>query len=186
MDEIKILDGKLIAKQGDITKEDTDAVVNAANSTLYGGGGVDGAIHRAGGSRILEECREIRNKEYPNGLPTGEAVITTAGNMPSEYVIHTVGPVWHGGNNGEDELLGKCYINSLKIAVEYNCRSIAFPNISTGIYGFPVKRAIRIVLKTIKDFLSDKNNNSKLDKIVLIYFNENELILFKDIVSNYF
>ena len=126
--------------KGDITKMKVDAIVNAANSSLLGGGGVDGAIHRAGGPKILEECMVIREKQ--GGCKTGEAVITTGGNLPAKYLIHTVGPVWYGGKNNEDELLANAYKNSLRLATEYEIKSVAFPNISTGVYGFPKQRAI--------------------------------------------
>ena len=122
---------KIEVIKGDITKIKVDVIVNAANSSLLGGGGVDGAIHRAGGASILEECRKIAARQ--GGCKTGEAVITTAGNLPSKFVIHTVGPIWNGGKNKESELLANCYKNSLQLAVENNCRSIAFPNIGTGV-----------------------------------------------------
>src|SRR5512133_985566 len=138
---------KIELLQADITELVVDDIVNAANSSLLGGGGVDGAIHRKGGPAILEECIKIREKQ--GGCPTGEAVITTAGNMPSRSVIHTVGPIWRGGNNNEDELLRNCYLNSLKLAEENKLKTIAFPNISTGIYGFPKNRAAEIAIKTI-------------------------------------
>ena len=136
----------------DITTLEVDAVVNAANSSLMGGGGVDGAIHRAGGPEILQECKVFVQK---NGrLPTGEAVMTTAGRMPAGHVIHTVGPVWHGGKKGEPELLGNCYRNSLKVAQENGLRRIAFPSISTGVYGYPVGYAadvaVRAVVETVE------------------------------------
>src|SRR5688572_33477796 len=131
--------GKIFLVQGDITKQKVDAIVNAANSSLLGGGGVDGAIHRAGGPAILEDCRKIIAKQ--GGCKTGEAVITTAGNLPAKFVIHTVGPVWNNGNNGEREKLGNCYRNSLALAKEHSCQTIAFPNISTGVYRFPKKEA---------------------------------------------
>src|SRR3712207_3637606 len=126
--------------RGDITKVEVDAIVNADNSSLLGGGGVDGAIHRAGGPDILEECRKIRARQ--GGCATGEAVITTAGRLPARYVIHTVGPVWNGGGHREEELLANAYLNSLKLAVAHKCQTIAFPNISTGVYRFPPERAV--------------------------------------------
>ncbi len=139
--------------QGDITDQDADAVVNAANSTLMGGGGVDGAIHRKGGPKILEECRRIRREEWPEGLPTGKAVVTTGGALKARRVIHTVGPVWAGGGTGEPEALADCYVNSLRTAVDHGLRSVAFPSISTGAYGFPVPEASRIALGTVKGFV---------------------------------
>ena len=129
---------------GDITKQDVGVIVNAANSSLMGGGGVDGAIHRAGGPAILEACREIRRTQYPNGLPTGEAVITTAGNLPAQYVIHTVGPVYGRDDGREPELLAACYRNSLALAVQYSLTTIAFPAISTGAFGYPPAEAASV------------------------------------------
>lgn len=148
--------------QGDITTMKVDAIVNAANTSLLGGGGVDGAIHRAGGPDILEECRAIRARQ--GSCPTGEAVITTAGRMPSKYVIHTVGPVWNGGSKGEDELLANCYRNSFRIANENGITTIAFPAISTGVYKFPVERATRIAITETITALS------KYDRIVKVFF----------------
>jgi O-acetyl-ADP-ribose deacetylase (regulator of RNase III) len=145
--------------QGDITKLEVDAIVNAANSSLLGGGGVDGAIHRAGGPDILKECMAIRNRQ--GGCATGEAVITSGGRLKAKFVIHTVGPVWHGGNNQEDELLANAYTNSLKLAASYNVHSIAFPNISTGVYGFPKKRAAEIAVTQIRLFLDDEHHSIK-------------------------
>lgn len=142
--------------RGDITRQDTEAVVNAANSTLLGGGGVDGAIHRAGGPQILEECKRIRAAR--GGCPTGEAVITTGGNLESRYVIHTVGPIWSGGNSGEDQLLASAYRNSLRLAAENGIKSVAFPSISTGAYGFPTERAARVAADTVKKLLEEKNS----------------------------
>ncbi len=136
--------------QGDITKLTVDAIVNAANSSLLGGGGVDGAIHRAGGPAILEECKQIRARQ--GGCKTGEAVITTGGNLPAGHVIHTVGPVWNGGKRGEAELLENCYFNSLELARQHQLTSIAFPNISTGIYRYPKKEAAQIAVDTVKTY----------------------------------
>jgi O-acetyl-ADP-ribose deacetylase (regulator of RNase III) len=141
--------------RGDITAQEVDAVVNAANPTLMGGGGVDGAIHRAGGPVILEHCLEIRRTAYPDGLPTGEAVATTGGNMRARHVIHTVGPVWRGGGHGEAELLRKAYLSCLRLAEEMGLRSIAFPSISTGAYGYPVEQASRVAVRAVRDFLED-------------------------------
>jgi len=146
----------LILIQGDITKEATDAIVNAANPSLMGGGGVDGAIHRAGGSAILEECKKIRSEQ--GKLPTGKAVITTGGNLTAKYVIHTVGPIWRDGNHGEPELLRSCYIESLKVAVANNCKSVAFPSISTGAYGYPVEKAAPIAIEAVVAFLKENQN----------------------------
>lgn len=138
------LNGRVIAKVGDLTAEDSDAIVNAANSTLLGGGGVDGAIHLAGGPAILEECKRIRQTEYPDGLPVGKAVITTAGSMPAKHVIHTVGPIY-GQNNGRDaDLLADCYRSSIRLAARHSLASIAFPAISTGVYGFPKDEAAAV------------------------------------------
>ena len=145
MDRIDII-------QGDITKLDVDAIVNAANSSLMGGGGVDGAIHRAGGPAILEECRRIRERQ--GGCRTGEAVITFGGNLPARHVIHTVGPVWHGSGEQEDELLASAYCRSLELARNHGIRTIAFPNISTGIYGFPKERAAEIAIREVRTFLA--------------------------------
>ncbi len=153
--------------KGDITKISADAIVNAANSSLLGGGGVDGAIHRAGGPIILEDCRKIVARQ--GGCSTGEAVITRAGNLPAKYVIHTVGPVWNGGNNNEEAKLADCYKKSLHLAVENNCRSIAFPNISTGVYLFPKERAARISMNTIQQFLRD---NKTIEKVLIVCFDE--------------
>ncbi|MGN6511310.1 MAG: O-acetyl-ADP-ribose deacetylase [Chitinophaga sp.] len=138
--------------KGDITKQNADAIVNAANSSLLGGGGVDGAIHRAGGPEILNECIGIRNRQ--GGCKTGEAVITGGGNLKARYVIHTVGPVWNGGDKGEPQLLANAYRNSLKLAVENDIHTISFPNISTGIYHFPKDLAARIATDTVKAFLN--------------------------------
>ncbi len=143
---------KIHLLEGDITQLSVDAIVNAANSSLLGGGGVDGAIHRAAGKELLNACREIRRRDYPEGLPVGEAVITPGFNLPAKYVIHTVGPVWRGGNFQEEILLKKAYENSLKLGEKHCLRSIAFPNISTGVYRFPKERAADIAIQTIRNF----------------------------------
>jgi len=149
------VDNNSILKTGDITKENVCAIVNAANSSLLGGGGVDGAIHRAGGLAIQEACRQIRRDAYPNGLPSGEAVATTGGKLPAKYVIHTVGPVYHSCGDQCASLLSSCYKKSLKLAVELGCKDIAFPAISTGIYGYPKVEAARIAYGTVRDFLDE-------------------------------
>ncbi|MGZ8429605.1 MAG: O-acetyl-ADP-ribose deacetylase [Candidatus Deferrimicrobiaceae bacterium] len=143
--------GKVQLIRGDITREATDAIVNAANSSLLGGGGVDGAIHRAGGPAILAECKAIRASQ--GECPPGEAVVTTGGRLPARYVIHTVGPVWRGGDRREPEILASCYRISLRLAVENGVRSIAFPSISTGAYGYPVEKAAPVALSTVAAFL---------------------------------
>lgn len=153
--------------RGDITRQDTEAIVNAANPTLMGGGGVDGAIHRAGGPAILGECKRIVQTLPGRRLPPGEAVITTGGNLPARYVIHTVGPVWRGGGEGEEEILARAYRSSLKLAKEKGLRSVAFPSISTGAYGFPVQRAARVALRTILDFLRANPGAFRLVRMVL-------------------
>ena len=147
------LDGRVIVVVGDLTVQTTDAIVNAANSSLLGGGGVDGAIHSAGGPAILAECRQIRETRYPDGLPVGEAVITTAGDLPARFVIHTVGPQYGLNHGRDDELLAAAYTNSLALAVENEISSIAFPAISTGVYHFPKERAARVSSEAITAFL---------------------------------
>lgn len=157
---------RLTLKMGDITKEEVDAIVNAANSSLLGGGGVDGAIHRAGGPEILEECLKIRAKQ--SGCPTGEAVATTAGRLRARYVIHTVGPIWQGGSHDEDRLLASCYRNSLALAAELGCRSVAFPSISTGAYGFPIGQASVIAVRTI----TEEAPKHGLEEVRLLLFSQ--------------
>jgi O-acetyl-ADP-ribose deacetylase (regulator of RNase III) len=158
--------------RGDITEQAVDAVVNAANSTLLGGGGVDGAIHRRGGPEILAECRALRKDQYPAGLPTGEAVSTTAGELTAARVIHTVGPVWSGGANDEASLLASAYRNSLERAREEGLRTIAFPAISTGVYGYPVEDATRIAIATIRDYV--ERYPDALDEVRLVVFSERD------------
>ena len=154
--------------QGDITNEAVDAVVNAANSGLMGGGGVDGAIHRRGGPAIKEACKRIRRDQYPEGLPTGQAVITTGGDLPARHVIHTVGPVWHGGDRGEPGLLADAYHNSMEQARQHGLRMVAFPSISTGIYGFPIERAAPIALGTVADAV--RRHPAAFDEVRFILF----------------
>jgi O-acetyl-ADP-ribose deacetylase (regulator of RNase III) len=139
--------------QGDLTRETTDAIVNAANSTLLGGGGVDGAIHAKGGPAIREECARLRASTWPDGLPAGEAVITGAGRLPCRHVIHTVGPVWLGGREGEAQTLSRCYKNSLALAAAHGLTSVAFPSISTGAYGYPVDKAALVALRSVREML---------------------------------
>ncbi|MCA1567823.1 MAG: O-acetyl-ADP-ribose deacetylase [Acidobacteria bacterium] len=171
------LQGRVSVVVGDITRQATDALVNAANSTLLGGSGVDGAIHRAGGAQILEECRRLRDTRYPGGLPTGEAVITTGGRLPARYVIHTVGPIWEQHAGSEAELLAACYRNSLALAVEHGLASIAFPAISTGAYGYPPDKAAQVASEAIREFLTTESGGAeasaardKLGEVRLIFF----------------
>jgi O-acetyl-ADP-ribose deacetylase len=173
--EHEFLDGRVRVVVGDITKQDVEAIVNAANSLLVGGGGVDGAIHRAGGPEILEECREIRRTRFPEGLPTGEAVITTGGKLSALYVIHTVGPIFGQHHGKEAELLANCYHNSLTLAVEKNLTSVAFPAISTGVYGYPPDKAAEISSKTIENFLA---TDRQLKEVRLVFFQAHDAEVF--------
>jgi len=181
--EFQVGKAKIILVQGDITEQETDAIVNAANPTLMGGGGVDGAIHRKGGPRILEECKEIRATEYPDGLPTGKAVITSGGNLKAKHVIHTVGPVWRGGRSGEPELLADAYRNSLKLAVSKGLKTIAFPSISTGAYGYPIEKASQVAVSTVKDFLEKED---ALDMVVFVLFSRRDFEIYKDVAKRIF
>lgn len=156
-------DERISVMIGDITQQNVDAIVNAANNSLLGGGGVDGAIHRAAGSELLKECRQLQ------GCATGEAKITQGYNLLAKWVIHTVGPVWHGGSQGEDELLARCYRNSLALTLEYQIQTIAFPAISTGVYRFPIDRAARIAVSEIQQFL---NENDTLEQVILVCFSQ--------------
>jgi O-acetyl-ADP-ribose deacetylase len=160
---------------GDITDQDVTAIVNAANSTLLGGGGVDGAIHRVGGPKILEECKEIRKTAYPNGLPTGQAVITTGGDLRAKYVIHTVGPIYGRKPELDSELLADCYRNSLLLARQHQVSSIAFPSISTGAFGYPKAEAAKISSLTIKEFLSA---DQQIEQVRLVFFQQRDARVF--------
>ena len=168
------MDRRIELQKGDIAKLEVDAIVNAANSSLMGGGGVDGAIHRAAGPGLLDECRTL------NGCPTGEARITGAYKLPARFVIHTVGPVY-GRRPGEDALLlGNCYLNSLQLAVDNDCKSIAFPNISTGVYGYPKREATRVAIDTVSKFLSENNS---LEKVIFICFDDENYSLYEEILK---
>lgn len=162
------LNDRIVVKIGDITKEPADAIINAANGTLMGGGGVDGAIHRAGGPEILKQCKEIRATKFPDGLPTGQAVITTAGRMPAKHVIHTVGPVYGKGGPEKAALLALCYRNSLGLAVDHGLKTIAFPAVSTGIYGYPLDEAAKVSSKAIEEFFG--SHGSSLEQVRLVFF----------------
>lgn len=166
---------KIEILKGDITKLTIDAIVNAANTSLLGGGGVDGAIHRAAGPKLLDECKSL------NGCNTGEAKITKGYNLPAKFVIHTVGPIWNGGRNNEDEQLTNCYLNTLKLAVENKIKTLAFPAISTGLYGFPLERATQIAIKTVKNFIqSDK----VIQKIIFVCFDQNTYQTYENIFAS--
>lgn len=164
--------GPIEVMQGDITQQKTDAIVNAANESLLGGGGVDGAIHRAAGPELLAECRAL------GGCPTGQAKITQGYRLPAKWVIHTVGPVWRGGNHGEDELLASCYRKCLELAVETGSKRVAFPSISTGAYGFPVQRASKIAFTVIRNFLSE---NDFIEKVTIVCFDAKTLQAYQEV-----
>ena len=163
--------------RGDITSVDAEAIVNAANSTLMGGGGVDGAIHARGGPQILEECKRIRATRWPNGLPTGEAIMTSGGNLKAKRVIHTVGPIWRGGTSGEPKLLKQACQNSLKLAVQAGLKSIAFPSISTGTYGYPIEKGAEVAIAAVREFLKNKGG---LDRITFVLFTAQDLDIYKE------
>lgn len=169
------LDGRVVVITADLTRQRVDAVVNAANSSLMGGGGVDGAIHRAGGPRILVECREIRSLQHPEGLPTGEAIITSGGNLAARHVIHTVGPIYEHYGARAAELLAACYRNSLAVAVEHSVSTIAFPSISTGAYGYPREEAAAVSSRAIAKFLA---NSDHVSEVRLVFFNANDTAAF--------
>ncbi len=173
--DVSFLSGRVCLVVGDITKQNVDVIVNAANSTLLGGGGVDGAIHRVGGPAMLEECREIRRSQHPQGLPPGEVVITTAGNLPARFVVHTVGPIFGRPDGREAELLTACYQNSLRLAVQNSLPSIAFPAISTGVYGYPPADAAAVASQAIREFLAIDN---LLHEVRLVFFRQSDMEVF--------
>ena len=175
MSNESFLDGRVLVLTGDITRQDVDAIVNAANSTLLGGGGVDGAIHDAGGPAILNECRKIRETDYPKGLPTGEAVITTGGNLPAKYVIHTVGPIYGREPERQAELLAACYQNSLLLARRHQLSSIAFPSISTGAFGYPKIEAAKVASTAIRNFLTA---DDQIRQVRLVFFMQRDARVF--------
>lgn len=175
MSKESFLDGRVLVVIGDITRQDVDAIVNAANSTLLGGGGVDGAIHDAGGPEILKECRKIRETDYPDGLPDGEAVITTGGNLPAKFVIHTVGPIYGREPERQAELLAACYQNSLLLAREHHLSSIAFPSISTGAFGYPKIEAAKVASTAIKNFLA---TDDQIREVRLVFFLQRDARVF--------
>jgi O-acetyl-ADP-ribose deacetylase (regulator of RNase III) len=168
---------KIQLVKGDITRIEADGIVNAANSRLAGGGGVDGAIHRAGGKSIMDELDKIR--EQNGGCPTGEAVITGAGNLPAKNVIHTVGPIWSGGTKGEAELLARAYMNSLKLANQFRLESVSFPNISTGVYGYPKKEAAKIAIQSVEEFLKSV---SSVKRVIFVCYDEESFTIYHDIL----
>ena len=169
------LGGRVVVKFGDITQEETDAIVNAANSTLMGGGGVDGAIHDAAGESLLYECKKIRQSDYPNGLPTGKAVITRGGDLTAKFVIHTVGPIY-GSNQGKDaQMLSDCYFNCLSLAAEHDIKTISFPSISTGAFAYPKPEAAQVSSQSIEDFLE---RNSTVEQVFLVFYSQNDARIF--------
>lgn len=179
-DELEIEGARLRLVQGDITEQKVAAVVNAANSSLMGGGGVDGAIHRRGGPTILEACRRVRSDAYPDGLPTGQAVTTTAGELPASVVIHTVGPRWKGGDRGEAELLASAYRTSLAEAEAGGHRTVAFPSISTGVYGYPLERAAGVAVRTIARVLGDRSGS--FDEVRMVLFSPGDLSVYQAVL----
>jgi len=174
----EVRNGKIVLVQGDLTKQDVDAIVNAANSGLRGGGGVDGAIHRAGGPTIDEECRQIISRI--GRLETGKAVITSGGNLSAGYIIHTVGPVWHGGSTGEEKLLADAYLNCMKLAAEKGLETIAFPNISTGIFGFPKELAAGIAYNEVKEALKIYG---KIKEVRFVCFDDENYGFYHELMS---
>ncbi|MCR4391363.1 MAG: O-acetyl-ADP-ribose deacetylase [Candidatus Acetothermia bacterium] len=177
--EVDLSGTRLVLVRGDITREEVDAIVNAANPDLTPGGGVSGAIHRAGGPLVTESAAEIRRERGP--LPTGDAVITPGGELPARWVIHTVGPVWHGGAHGEPTLLARAYRSCLALAVARGLRSVAFPSISTGVYGYPVEQAARVALQTVRDFLGE--HPGALDEVRFVLFSQADFLAYRTAAS---
>lgn len=182
MSEHRIGSSRIKLVRGDITDQDVDAIVNAANSTLLGGGGVDGAIHSRGGPAIKEECRQVRRDRYPDGMPAGEAVATTAGRLRARSVIHTVGPIWRGGEKGEAEVLASAYRKSLGVARDRNARTVAFPSISTGAYGYPTHRAAHTALHTVMHVLAEEAKDA-FDEIRFVLFSEEDLATYEAVLA---
>jgi O-acetyl-ADP-ribose deacetylase (regulator of RNase III) len=174
--EFRIGKTKIYLRKGDITDQRTDAIVNAANPGLLGGGGVDGAIHRKGGPKIYNECKKIRETIWPKGLPVGKAVMTKGGSLKAKFVIHTVGPIWRGGNHGEEGFLSEAYRNCLKIANDKNLKSVSFPSISTGAYGYPKEQACRVALLTVKDYL--KKREDGVEEVYFVLFSDVDLAIY--------
>jgi O-acetyl-ADP-ribose deacetylase len=173
--EFKVGNAILQLIKGNITDVEAEAIVNAANSTLLGGGGVDGAIHTKGGPKILEECKRLRTKEWPDGLPTGNAVITSGGNLKAKHVIHTVGPIWRGGVYDEAKQLRRAYWNTLKLAANNGLKSVAFPSISTGSYGYPTEEASCVAVAAVKDYLE---KDDRLEKVTLVLFSQRDFDIY--------
>ncbi|MDD5474142.1 MAG: O-acetyl-ADP-ribose deacetylase [Candidatus Methanoperedens sp.] len=174
--DVKIGTTKITLILGDITEQETEAIVNAANSSLMGGGGVDGAIHRSGGHEILKECKVIRQTLYPAGLPAGKAVATTGGKLKAKKVIHTVGPIWSGGNNREPELLAEAYRNCLALALKMGLKTISFPSISTGAYGYPTEKAGRIAIRAVIEFLG---KNAGIEEVRFVLHSSHDLLVYE-------
>jgi len=175
--EFQVGKSKIRLVSGDITEMTTDAIVNAANSSLMGGGGVDGAIHRKGGPKILAECKKIRETEWQDGLPAGKAVITSGGKLKARFVIHTVGPVWAGGKQREPEILASAYVNSLRTAVTNGLKTVAFPSISTGAFGYPIAEASKVALKTVRAFLEKEDN---ISEVTFVLYSERDLQIYDE------
>jgi len=179
--EARVGKSRVLLVRGDITDQETDAIVNAANSSLMGGGGVDGVIHRRGGSVIIDECRRIRASKWPDGLPTGEAIITSGGNLKARHVIHAVGPIYRGGEKGESELLVKAYRSSLRLALDNGIKTVSFPSISTGAYGFPIRKASEIALRAVFEFLED---NGGPEEVRFVLFSDGDLRVYVEALAD--